>query len=71
MLQATPLRAALEAAGISQAEVGRRACVTRSHICHAVAGRRRLGTRTQARIALILGLPINVLFPPKRRGGEG
>lgn len=66
----TPFSIALETSGLSGAELARRVGVKRSTISHAAAGRHRLGPKTRARIAALLGIDIAILFPENKDSGR-
>ena len=64
MFQPTPLRMARLHKGWSQAELAARVDVNQAYISQLESGRRLSRSDVPNRLAFVLGVPVNELFPP-------
>lgn len=62
------LKLALQIEGLTQAELSRRASLSRSTVSRALRGARQLSPAAQARIAKTLGRRVEDLFRPEESG---
>ena len=59
------IKAAMRMAGVTPAKLADDMGLTRPSVCHVINGKQR-SARVMARVAEVLGKPVDVVFPPPK-----